>query len=180
MYVSEYFIALAIPKCASRTMREWNELYGGSIDFGMHGMSSDAGDYEGKIVFSPVRNPYSRAISLWKHVKKLYRYSDSIDVLMEEFMGVKDMVLKDVFRYSQIGFLRSFNFPFDKVEVTYIHMENFEEELKALPFFFHPLSKEGASHSNSWEEVKSLSRGSLDLINEWASKDFDVLSYDRL
>ena len=180
MYRTEDFVCITVPKCASRSIMNWAKTYHEALmPHGMHGMSSDPADYEGRLVFATVRNPYSRALSLWKHVGILYKYDKSIETLMREFMGHEELTLKDIFRYSQIGHMKSHDFPFADVPITYVHMENFDEELRALPLKFYKPIHEGATPGNSWKEIDTLSPAAVSLVNEWAADDFEVLEYSQ-
>ena len=180
MYEGEDFICITLPKCASRSMMRWAKDLGLQPIHGMHGMSADPKDYEGKLVFVPVRNPYSRALSLWKHLKERYNYRSSVEHLMMEFMGQEEMSVKDIFKYAQIQYMKTRDFPFDEVDVTWVYMENFNEELKNLPIPQENIRIEGATIGNSWSEIGNLSKKEVCLINKWAKDDFEMLNYDKL
>lgn len=184
MYVSDQFICITIPKCGSRSMQHWCEYYGTNIVEGMHGMSADPADYKGRFVFAPIRSPYSRALSLWKHTRELYDYDQSLERMLIEFMVEEErgelFLRKDVFRYAQIQYMKKCEFPFNEVPITWVRMENFNEELGALPIPSHNPICEGKTAGDSWTEIPTLSPEAIRLVNEWASEDFEVLGYDKL
>lgn len=150
----------------------------------MHGISANPEDYKDRLVFAPVRNPYSRALSLWKHVKQLYDYDQSIERMLVEFMVLEErgelFIKKDIFRYAQIQYMKKHNFPFGEVPITYVRMENFNEELESLSIRSHNPIQEGRTPGNSWGEIDTLSPEAVSLVNEWAKDDFIELKYDVL
>lgn len=181
MFFNNDFVCLAIPKCAARAMHEWTRNYRATLWPGtLHHITDAKVAYEGRLVFMVVRNPYSRALSIWKHVRDKHGYQKPIEWLMMELTGRKKLSINPLFKPSQLGYLKRHKFPIEDVDVKYIKLENLDEGLKQLPFVvdYKPPDVWGKSDTDSAQEIESLSRKAILLINKWAYEDFNTLGYD--
>jgi len=180
MVVSEDNVFLPIPKCASRSIMSWMGLYGGvHVGNHQHDIVEDHFYYRNRFIFTVVRNPYARAVSIWKHLRDGYEYKKPIENLMESFVQ-NDLtdIKKPMLVANQYHYL---NWAFENLQFTYIKLENLNDEVISLPFYNEEILPkiDGASSSNTLQEVEELNDDAISWINCWANEDFINFDYPR-
>jgi hypothetical protein len=136
--------------------------------------------------FTLVRNPYSRAISIYNVCKNINPYKeDYIGKIGDDFLSFckwlsSNNCKKDPGRAGfvvrpQWEWLRPCG-KFDKI----LHVETVEEELKDLPFIDKDISFPNLlerTDKSKWKEF--YNQQTADLVYKWAQKDFELYGYDK-
>lgn len=199
MYIStEYkFAYLAIPRTASRTMRNWvTTEYGAVVNGNHHHMQIEENEIHKKeeisnyFVFTIIRNPYQRIISHWR-----WNYPDSNDAdLISHFeKDITNMILDDSGKIvsgkpirglvaKQMHLLENAAVEFKNPIYKY-RMENLEQNLSYLPFLDKPVKLadrvgSGGNKYGDWRKFYNK-RVVKSKIFAYYRQDFRVLGYSK-
>lgn len=170
------FVFVSTPKCATHTMYEvlHSALYNGLLLPGGNHNNQVPEQFRSFYIFSIVRNPYSRAVSLWTFTRK--RGDDVPESLADYVRLLIDSPEKAAgpkAGLSQAEWLRPV--PLTRV----LWLESLAADFQVLPFYRGPdtLPQRNASDHRPWQEY--MTTEIADLIDEWAGQDFHVFGYPR-
>jgi len=181
------FVFIMTPKTASQSIRFWlNHHYGGDKRSGTSHLLTIPHKCKDWFKFCCVRNPYSRAISLWfsavyepKRDAYGFRRACGSKELMPflRWLGKTNCKRHNRLCWPQSVFLHGIKF--DQI----VRFENVRDELVMLPFYAGDIDKLPQRNVRShrrphWTEY-CKDQEVVDLIQRWASTDFDEYGYSR-
>lgn len=168
---------IAIPKTGSTSLTRMLQMpqFGGEYTGRQHDTRLPGGAW--KLVFATVRNPFTRAVSMYTHFlnEGTGKRIDFADLSFERFCREQLIERRhaDPFFHATIGYW------IDAVgrEVTPVKLENIQDDLTALKINRgrFPVIRINESRHKPWRtyytpEVETL-------VLEWAAKDFDRFGY---
>jgi hypothetical protein len=145
----------------------------------------------GAFIFHTVRDPYSRAISMWNFFLGDVRYPNlKYKECPEETIRWCHMKRKahslnqDHFTGFPLVLNQCDHLRFrhnDLKPDAIVHLETYEEDFRRLPFFKnrpHSFPRQNASSKDPLYWKKHLTPGLIDAVNEWAAEDFERFGYE--
>lgn len=123
--------------------------------------------------FTTIRNPYSRAVSIWRFMHGRHQ-KDDFEEFCRDCLGNKKMVNSKVYLNQSVWHDR---FIVDKV----IKLENLREELETIVGPVGHIPKLNSVFHHHWTTY--MTNGALEYINRWAEEDFvrgDYVKYESI
>ncbi len=163
-------------KCASTSLMKHLKTVGGKR------FDSEPEGRVANIHFAVIRNPYARAVSLWryetggpfskKNCEKYSRDYYDFDTFCEYGLHGEYDTKDPRMIWNQADWLSQFTV--DK----YVHLEDLNKELSRIVGPISRVPRENQTSGKPWKELLTLR--SIDAINLWAEKDFVLGGYEKL
>lgn len=180
---------MCIPKTATMMMEKVLQPYGGKYHTGKpwHRHPNKIPDkYKDYFVFCTVRNPYSRAISLWFSAIKSY---PKFDYCIVKPYGKKLMPFLRMLVSKKVGGnfgglpMISMSKFLDKVRVNhFLRFENLSEDITTLPFWKGdpPIFRRNVrGHLRPHWSSYFQDPEAVQLVKQWGDKDFEQFGYNE-
>ena len=190
MRVDRYKLIYIDPlKTGSQSMDKFWKLHGGqhlrySNKLDKHRRHLSEARLQNYRLCASVRNPYTRAYSLWNmdSVKNLKRHNIRLANFTHYMEDVLDLCTKypasdelDIYRYYSCSQYLS---PFDIADNHIIRMEHMKEDVQSLGFASDKIViRNKGKYKMTWEDAKHVD--AIALINIWAGNDFKKYGYKQ-
>ena len=189
------YVFISVMKSGTHSMYNYLVKNYNGLHFTRGKILHDGGKYHTNIIpkenknyykFTLVRNPYSRAISVYNVCKNVDPYKGSyIDIIGNDFLSFCEWLSSEKCKTNpgRAGFVARPQWEwlapcgqFDKI----LHVETIEDELKDLPFIDNDIKFPNLlerTDKSKWKEF--YNQQTADLIYKWAKKDFELYGYDK-
>lgn len=181
----DQWIYLAAPKTGSSTLHylfsfpPFNGYCPGMSVEGLieeqHDMRIPEGCEDYKVIIS-VRDPYSRAVSLFTHYQKDFAHlpeAKSFPVFVEKILLPKT---NDFFAWDQVRWYKEVPRVDHIIRLEYLWADVHEAGLVHHPF---AIPWENRITVTSWQSYYRSHPGTLELVRQWGEEDFEAYGYGR-
>ncbi len=169
--------------------RYWKSFFGSYLTYNSeldkHRRHITEHRYKNYRLCASVRNPYTRAYSLWNMDR--HKKIQPLKVRIDNFKDYMEDVINLCAKYPNSDDLAIYRYyscseylkPFDIADNNIIHMENMKDDLKNMGFDVTRITiRNKGTYDNSWDEIKTPEL--IEMINQWAGADFELYGYERL
>jgi hypothetical protein len=184
------FVFISTPKTGTHTMYKiLPDEYEGVQKEGPYHQTEVSEEFSDYFIFTTVRNPFERMVSIWHALIERDNYRNIFLPLVGgvEFIDFVKWITKlepderpkgkgGVLLHPQSYWLKGVSL--DK----FIKIENVDEEFSMLPFYIQStehkeIPKVLARKHKKWKDVKC--NESRELIVRWAKEDFEIFNYSE-